>query len=109
MHATWKFRATRASWYHSWIKRTCGQHTITGSEHDALDFARRITEHFRGSGVTVEAWTVGQIDAAPQLPDALTFRIVPHENGKDWSVVECSGQHRLWIRKWEDIPRHPPE
>jgi hypothetical protein len=96
--ATWKFRAARTGSAATWIRRRCGQNTLTGSERDALDFAARITEHFRATDIhSVEAWSVGPVEGTPDLPDAITFRIVPHANGKDWAAEENQLMHPLWI------------
>jgi hypothetical protein len=72
-------------------------------QHDALEFARRCADHLHGESVNcVEAWSVGAVEGPPDdLPGLLTFRIVPHENGKDWQAVPCALQHPLWIKKLE--------
>ena len=103
MRATWAFRAARPRGQHSWIRRKCGTHSITGTEREALEFAGRIRDHLHADdGNTVQAWTLAILDSTPEeIPDALTFRIVPHENGKDWQAVQCSLQHPLWISNLE--------
>ena len=98
MLATWKFRAARTGSPATWIRRKCGENTLTGSERDALEFAARIAEHFRDTDIhSVEAWSVGSVEGTPDLPDALTFRIVRHPNGRDWSTEENQLMHPLWI------------
>ena len=103
MRATRKFRACKLRHEYSWIHRKCRKDTITGTEQDALEFAQRCAEHFRGHDVVcVEAWSVGPVEGAPDdVPGLLTFKVVPHENGKDWSALPCTLQRPLWITKLE--------
>jgi hypothetical protein len=99
MKATWIFRAARMRSEYAWIRRACGRNTIEGSEHDALEFARRATEHLRMTSVSyVEAWSVGAVIGSLELPDLVTFRIVPHENGKDWRALENCLHHGGWYK-----------
>src|SRR5689334_18994253 len=102
MRATWKFRACKLRSQYSWIQRKGHCNTITGNERDALEFARRCVEHFQGQDVTaVEAWSVSLVEGVPDdVPGLLTFRVVPHENGKDWSVLPCTLQHPCGLRSW---------
>jgi hypothetical protein len=98
MQATWAFRAARPGGGRTWIRRNGGQRTLTGTEQDALEFARAATEHLRHTSVDwVEAWTVGSVAGAAELAGALRFRIVPHPNGKDWRAEENELMHPLWI------------
>jgi hypothetical protein len=103
MWATWKFRACKLRSQYSWIQRKGACNTISGTERDAWEFSRRCVEHFRGHDVVcVEAWSVGPVEGAPDdVPGLLTFKVVPHENGKDWQAVPCALQHALWITKLE--------
>lgn len=51
-----------------------------------------------------EAWSSKESDEP--APGALTFRIRPHENGRDWRVVEGGLQHPLWTKKLGDGISH---
>jgi hypothetical protein len=97
MRATWAFRACRTRHEYTWIRRSCGRNTITGTEHDALDFARKVAAHLDGVHA-VEAWTVGSIQEQLELPGLVIFPIVPHENGKDWRALETHLHHGGWYR-----------
>ena len=65
----------------------CGTRTrvIRGTEHEALDFARRACEYLRPKGVqSVEAWSCGPPEGEPEnLPGLLRFCLKPHRNGRD--------------------------
>jgi hypothetical protein len=94
MRAGWRFRACKLQSEYSWIRRKGGCNTITGTEHDALEFARRCVEHFRGHDVVcVEAWSVGDIQEQLELPGLVTFRIVPREDGEGWRALETHLHH----------------
>jgi hypothetical protein len=94
MRATWKFRACKLRSEYSWIRRKGACNTINGTEHDALEFARRCVEHFRGHDVVcVEAWSVGDIQEQLELPGLVTFQIVPREDGEGWRALEGQLHH----------------
>jgi hypothetical protein len=38
------------------------------------------------------------VEGALDLPDLVTFRIVPHENGKDWRALEGPLHHGGWYK-----------
>jgi hypothetical protein len=70
------------------IHRACGP--FTGSESDALAFARKACEHLRSKNVQrVEAWTR---QAEPShLPGSITFRF--HAVGNEWKAEESTVMH----------------
>jgi hypothetical protein len=46
----------------------------------------------------VEAWSIGPVKGSLELADLVTFRIVPHENGKDWRALEGPLHHGGWYK-----------
>src|SRR4051794_34944708 len=102
MRAMWGFKAVRAGMQRASIRRTCGADTITGTEHDALEFARRAAEHLQAKDVKyVEAWSIGRIESTVfELPEIVTFRMKPHPNGKDWLAEGSRFMHPGWFQKF---------
>jgi hypothetical protein len=101
MEAVWEFRSVKPrnpqDRFHILgrfpIRRAC---PFIGTESEALAFARRACEHLKSKNVVrVEAWS--STGSAEPASGAVTFRIRPHENGRDWRVVEDSLQHALWV------------
>ena len=99
MRAQWAFRAVRPRHEYTWIRRSCGQSTIIGTEHDALNFARKAAEHLQSEGVKcIEAWSMGNVQEQLELPGLVTFQIVPRKDGEGWQALETHLHHGGWYR-----------
>jgi hypothetical protein len=103
MRAQWVFKSYRPVNPHDRFQ-ICRRYPIRrsrgpfiGTQSEALAFARRACEHLSAKGVVhVEAWSE-EFFAPEPLPGSVTFRVRPHENGKDWRVLEGPLQHPAWV------------
>ena len=84
------------------MRRGERERMIRGTEHEALEFARRACEYLRPSGVeSVEAWSCGPIEGEPEnFPGLLRFCLKPHRNGRDWIAEPNELHHGGW---WSEL------
>ena len=107
MRATWRFKTFNVVNEYAWLKRAGGDDTLTGTEHEALEFSRKAADHLREKGIcSVVCFSQGEIEGVLDLPGFHVMQIVPHPNGTDWMALPSSLHHGGWWQKLEHAVRY---
>jgi hypothetical protein len=97
MTGTWRFRVVRDDCSATFIRRPESTGPFLGTIAEALQFAQRVQDYLGETASRVEAWSEGHT-GEPEPQGCQLFRIVRHENKRDWRLLESRLTHPGWYR-----------